>query len=140
MANEKISAMPAATLPLAGSELVPVVQEGENRRAPASAFGGIAIARCRVASNGTLIDGVGVDSVERISTGDYVVTFDEVFFETPPFCIASSNQLCVIIEEHGTFATTVADELSVNVDVHDKDGARIDRPFTLIAVQGVAGA
>lgn len=35
MANQKISAMPDATLPLSGDELVPIVQGGENRRAPA---------------------------------------------------------------------------------------------------------
>jgi hypothetical protein len=38
MANQKISQLPAATTPLAGTELVPVVQGGETRRAPASAF------------------------------------------------------------------------------------------------------
>jgi hypothetical protein len=38
MANQKISQLPAATTPLAGTELVPVVQGGETRRAPASAL------------------------------------------------------------------------------------------------------
>ncbi len=36
MANEKISAMPTATLPLAGTELVPVVQSGANKQIPAN--------------------------------------------------------------------------------------------------------
>jgi hypothetical protein len=40
MANVKISEMDAATLPLAGTEELEVVQGGESRRAPASAFGG----------------------------------------------------------------------------------------------------
>jgi hypothetical protein len=38
MADQKISQLPAATTPLAGTELVPLVQGGETRRAPASAF------------------------------------------------------------------------------------------------------
>jgi hypothetical protein len=39
MADTKISALTAATLPLAGTESVPVVQGGATKRAPASAFG-----------------------------------------------------------------------------------------------------
>jgi hypothetical protein len=38
MADQKISQLPAATTPLAGTELVPLVQGGETRQAPASAF------------------------------------------------------------------------------------------------------
>jgi hypothetical protein len=39
MANVKISELPAATEPLAGTEPVPLVQSGATKRAPASAFG-----------------------------------------------------------------------------------------------------
>lgn len=40
MIDTKISALPEATLPLAGTEQLPVVQGGETRRVPASALGG----------------------------------------------------------------------------------------------------
>jgi len=40
MANVKITEMPNATLPLAGTEPLEVVQGGQSRQAPASAFGG----------------------------------------------------------------------------------------------------
>lgn len=36
MTDRKISALPAATLPLVGSEQVPLVQEGETRRVPSN--------------------------------------------------------------------------------------------------------
>lgn len=39
MADAKISALPSATLPLAGTELVPVVQGGITESVPAAAFG-----------------------------------------------------------------------------------------------------
>lgn len=40
MPDAKISQLPAASLPLAGTEPTVVVQDGESRQAPASAFGG----------------------------------------------------------------------------------------------------
>lgn len=40
MANVKISALPAASLPLSGTEAIPLVQAGVTSQAPASAFGG----------------------------------------------------------------------------------------------------
>lgn len=40
MANRKISELPAGEVPLQGEELVEIVQGGENRQVPASAFGG----------------------------------------------------------------------------------------------------
>jgi hypothetical protein len=40
MADAKISALPAATLPLAGTELVPIVQDGVTKRATAADLGG----------------------------------------------------------------------------------------------------
>src|SRR5215831_16834094 len=40
MANAKISHLPPATVPLAGTETVPLVQGGVTKQAPASAFGG----------------------------------------------------------------------------------------------------
>lgn len=39
MANVKISALPAATLPLAGTEAVPIVQSGVTAQAPSGEFG-----------------------------------------------------------------------------------------------------
>lgn len=38
MANQKISQMVAATLPLTGAELIPILQGGANRSAPARSF------------------------------------------------------------------------------------------------------
>jgi hypothetical protein len=43
MADQKISAMPSATTPLTGTELVPLVQGGANVKATLSAFGQYAI-------------------------------------------------------------------------------------------------
>jgi hypothetical protein len=40
MVDRKISQLPEGTTPLAGTELVEIVQEGDNVRVPASAFGG----------------------------------------------------------------------------------------------------
>ena len=40
MADVKISALPAATTPLAGTELVPIVQDGTTKKVAASAMGG----------------------------------------------------------------------------------------------------
>ena len=40
MPDSKISELPAATLPLTGTEQLPIVQNSETRRAPASAVGG----------------------------------------------------------------------------------------------------
>ena len=42
MADQKISAMPAATTPLTGSELVPLVQSGANVRSTVALFGAYA--------------------------------------------------------------------------------------------------
>lgn len=47
MANKKITELPAATLPLAGTEPLEIVQGGVNVQAPASAFG---------ASSGSFVD------------------------------------------------------------------------------------
>lgn len=99
MANQKISALPEATLPLEGTELVPVVQGGENRRAPASAFGSSngggggateKIAYCVVGGNGTLLEGSrGIQSVTRFGTGDYEIAFEAGFFTSTPICSAT---------------------------------------------------
>lgn len=132
MANQKISALPEATLPLEGNESVPLIQEGANCRAPASAFMGPRRACARVADDGTLLLGKGITSVERSSTGVYVVNFTAAGFQRAPFCVASSNKECSVIEEHGTFSTHSQTATQVVVDVHDKDGTRIDCPFTLI--------
>lgn len=40
MADAKISELPSATTPLAGTEVLPIVQGGETRKVPASALGG----------------------------------------------------------------------------------------------------
>lgn len=100
--------------------------------------GGVRIARCRVASDGELLAGSNVLSVLRSGAGVYVVTFNEGYFSSTPFSIASSNQPCVITEDHGIFScVAVSDEETnkVRVDCHDLDGIRVDRPFTLHAIQ-----
>lgn len=65
MSGTKISALPSATTPLAGTELVPVVQDGETRAVAASEFGG---------GGGGAVDSVfGRTGVVVAEAGDYAV-------------------------------------------------------------------
>jgi len=59
-----ISSLPAATVPLSGSELVPLVQNGETAQAPASAFGSVLSVFGRV---GSVIAATGDYSFSQIS-------------------------------------------------------------------------
>lgn len=98
--------------------------------------GGLIVARGRIAGDGELLAGSrGIASVERTGVGIYTVTFVTDYFATAPFCIAGSNQPCVITEDHGIFACTSASPESVVVDVHNLEGVRADYPFTLHAIQ-----
>lgn len=60
MADIRISQLPAATLPLAGTELFPVVQNGDTKRVPASSLGTTEI---NILAYGAVGDGVANDAV-----------------------------------------------------------------------------
>lgn len=145
MANQKISEMPAATVPLEGTELVAIVQEGVNRAAPASAFGGgggggdsIPIARAQSDQFGTLQPGaIGIDSIEWNCgfPGFYVVNFTEGFFSSPPIVIVTP------------FFTSGAARRSAEIQYQDQDeaevqiysnasGSGVDCGFNIVAIQG----
>ena len=64
MANVKISELPAATVPLAGTEATPTVQGGETTQAPASAFGPPAFAS---AAQGDLFYGASVGVIGALA-------------------------------------------------------------------------
>lgn len=79
----KVSALPAATLPLSGTELVMLVQSGVSRRAPASAFIATVVTlgaeQVVVATAGTMNNVViDVATVSRVlvdtSAGDAIFT------------------------------------------------------------------
>jgi sugar/nucleoside kinase (ribokinase family) len=79
----KVSALPAATLPLSGTELVMLVQSGVSRQAPASAFLAAVVTlgaeQVVVATAGTMNNVViDVASVSRVlvdtSAGDVIFT------------------------------------------------------------------
>lgn len=53
MANKKISELTAATTPLVGTELVEIVQGGENRKVAASNIGGTSVSDQATANTGT---------------------------------------------------------------------------------------
>jgi hypothetical protein len=71
MPDTKISALPAATLPLAGTEDAPIVQDGETRRAPSSAFSAGRLLAANnlsdLASAATARDNLGVPSDAEVA-------------------------------------------------------------------------
>lgn len=83
--TKKISELVSAET-LEGSEVAPVVQEGETRKtAELGGGGGVKIARGMVLDNGTLVSGsVGVDSVTRPNTGEYAIVFEAGYFTNIP--------------------------------------------------------
>lgn len=142
MANQKISEMPEADLPLSGDELVPIVQEGHNRIAPASAFGGggdgIPTARGTVDQWGTVDQGsVGIDDVgwNCASPGAYVVNFVPGFFSATPIVVVTPVRtsganlpICEIVSQTAT---------EVEIQIYDViDGTGRDCAFNIVAIQG----
>lgn len=106
MANTKITAMTAATAPLAGTEVIPIVQGGANKKASvfqvtAATYGEIYVAGGSVAQTLTnantfykvtafttngLSNGVtnqaASDSVQIVTAGDYLVQFFITFTDS----------------------------------------------------------
>lgn len=70
MPNVKISELPAASTPLAGTEIVPVVQNNATKKVAASAFGGVGT--YQPAGTGAVATTVQVKLRERISAFDFM--------------------------------------------------------------------
>ena len=86
MANIKISQLPSATLPLSGSEVLPIVQSGETRKVANSAISPFG----NVKAYGAVGDGVADDTV-AIQT--CVNANDGVFFPTGTYKVTSAVSL-----------------------------------------------
>lgn len=137
MANIKITEMTDATLPLDGDELVPIVQGGENRKAPASAFGGSAalkIAFARVGSDASVVSGSqNVDDVTLGSFGVYTIDVTSAGFTQLPVPVATWAS--VIAGDGGGAPTISAKAVSttqIEVQSTQNDGATFERDFCFI--------
>jgi hypothetical protein len=141
MPDRKISTLPAATLPLVGDELVPVVQGGVTSQAPASALGGgggsFATALALINNIGEFIQTYhpGVDSVvwSCAEAGVY-----QVIFTVDYFSIESSPMVsCAMFENTPRVSYEVVglDNQSCTIRIFSlDDGTPTDMPFSMMVI------
>lgn len=106
MANVKISQLPAATLPLAGTEVAPIVQSGVTKKAAVSAFSPYV----NVKSYGAVGDGVTNDTTAINSAITAAGTNGTVFFPKGTYLVSSTLQMLsgqAFIGEGGQRASTI---------------------------------
>jgi parallel beta-helix repeat protein len=87
MADIKISQLPAATLPLTGAELVPVVQSGVTKQTLAAAVGAGVV---NVKAYGAVGDGVANDTAAIQAAINAAATGAEVFFPAGTYLTSAS--------------------------------------------------
>lgn len=142
MPNLKISELPSATLPLAGTEPMAIVQAGVTCQAPVSAAGSgggssAAIARAGIGGTGTVeFPGAGVANVNWDCgvPGTYEVTFTADYFGNAPIAVATAVTHNPINIAHIS-STTIN---SCIVTITNQDGDPTNGDFNLVAV-GSAG-
>lgn len=90
-----ISQLGAATLPLTGTELVPVVQGGVTKSAPASAFGGgsgVAVQALAIGAN----DNVVIATIEDIVRVAFTLTGDSELSGIVPPAVPDGRRLMIV--------------------------------------------
>lgn len=126
MADKKISQLSSATLPLAGTELVPVVQSGATVKVSAASLG--AAAAYTPAGVGAVVSTVQAKLRESVSVKDFGAVGDGVTDDSAAvqlaitYCIANNLDLLV--------PTLCLLSSSVNID-RQVDGAAYDNYFTI---------
>jgi len=89
MANVKISQLPAATLPLSGAEVAPIVQSGITKKAAISAFSPYV----NVKSYGAIGDGTTDDTTAINAAITAAGTDGTVFFPKGTYLVSSTLQM-----------------------------------------------
>ena len=126
-----ITGLPAATLPLTGNEIVPLVQNGETANAPASAFGSV-------------ISVFGRKGAVIAQAGDY--SFSEINGTATPaqLPVATTSTLGVISPDGSTITETVSGTISTvtstlsQLGVSKPDGSTIKVSSGVLSLPSIA--
>lgn len=113
MANSKISALPSATTPLAGTEVLPVVQGGITEQVSVANL----TAGRDVSASGLFVDANSATSAVRITqlgAGNALTVEDSSSPDATPFVIDASGQVIVGNNTALTYASGVVPQLQVN--------------------------
>lgn len=135
MANVKISEMNSATLPLAGDELVEVVQGGQSRKAAVSALGGLKVAHARIANDATLQAGsVNVDGVTVAGAAIYTIDVTSAGFTTIPTPIACWDNLLAGAANGPQIDAHANSTTEIEVQCTQDDGASFPHDFNFFCI------
>jgi len=113
MSNSKISALPSATTPLAGTEVLPVVQGGITEQVSVTNL----TAGRDVSASGLFVDANSATSAVRITqlgAGNALLIEDSASPDSTPFVVDSVGQVIVGNDTALTYASGVVPQLQVN--------------------------
>lgn len=145
MADKKISALPAATTPLAGTEVLPIVQGGvTDQVSVANLTSGrdVAVKKLNPTDNVVMAAGKGIDFTAN--GGDVLSQYDEGTY-TPVFTASSSNPTVTYSLQRGRY-TKIGNVVTVSAFIGwssisgGSGDLRISIPFAGESSVGVSGA
>lgn len=124
MADRKISELLDGTTPLDGTELVEIVQGGDNVKVPASAFSQATATACvRFDSAGAITASNGVDSVTDNGGGNYRINFTVGRFATAPVVVGNANLESEVQSRFMAIGDT--NEFYVDVRIYEHTGSPV---------------
>jgi hypothetical protein len=121
MADVKISALPAATTPLDGTELVPIVQSGVTEQVTVANL----TAGRSVAASALVVSANSADTLVRFTqtgAGNALLVEDSANPDATPFVVTAAGKLIVgatTLQNPRTGSTAVVEVNSVNVTTED---------------------
>lgn len=118
MADKKISALPAASTPLAGTEVLPIVQGGTTDQvsvANLTAGRAISAAQLTLSTDNLIISTAGKGIDFSANGGDVLKQYDEGTY-TPVFTASSSNPTVTYTRQRGKYVR-VGNVVTISVDL-----------------------